>query len=374
MNRQDIIVSRIIKGNQARPDLRYVVVTHARDVYITDAVPKGHQAIGRSNFEIALTDAFYEHIRSFARSAHNRNVYALSVYTDDRHTFLLYLNTQEGFERTVAESPYYSQYTEEQKHDLQYSLGDFAFSYDSFSGPFASQYAAYHDAVKALSAAGGFEGLEAHKGSPDLVRYVYKAELFEGGQYQTALRVTKKLLAQSVWLLQTTPDFVAFASSGSEYIDYSMVMRQTIELKRFYQVFPEMKSHDEAFQTAVEKAKSLPHSEQVAFWWDRVKENRNRNPEALLTATVRTDYQAIEALAAGGASLLPAVMQALRSAVQQKDEEKTSFLCEVLLEAGGLSREVLGEMAAAIEYAPPGDHEIRAQLNRTRQELTSRLQ
>ncbi|AEI39285.1 DUF4303 domain-containing protein [Paenibacillus mucilaginosus] len=373
MNRQDIAVSRIFKGKWERDEHRFLVVTHARDVYMTNAVPKGHQAIGRQGFETALTDAFHEHIRSFARTAHNRNVYALSVYTDERHSFLLYLNTLEGFERTITESPYYCSYSEEQKHDLKYSLGDFAFSYATFQGPFASQYAAYHDAVKALSAAGGPDGLEPYKGSPDLVRYVYKAELFEGGQFLTALHVTKRLLAQSVWLLQTTPDFAAFASSGSEYIDYSVVMRQTIDTERFYRIFPEMKSCDEAFQAAVEEARGLPYGEQVTYWWECVRENRNRQPDALLTATVRTDYQAVEALADVGAPILPAVMQALRSSVQQGDQEKAAFLCEVLLESGGLSREVLGEMAAAVEYAPPGDQEIRSLLTRTRQKLTGRF-
>ncbi|MCZ8523971.1 MULTISPECIES: DUF4303 domain-containing protein [Paenibacillus] len=373
MNRHEISTCRIIKGKRTRQDHRYLVVTHSREVYISGEVPKGHQAIGRKAFETALTDAYSEHIRRFAHTSQNRNVYALSVYSDDRHTFQLCFNTLEGLERTITESPHYSKYTQEQKRDLKYSLGDFAFSYASFTGPFASQYAAYHDVVKAEAVSGGFDAVEVYRGSPDHVRYVYAAELFGGGQYITALQVTKRLTAQSVWLLQTTPDFVAFASSGSEYVDYSVAMRQTIETQRFYSVFPEMRIHDEVFQAAVQKISRCSYSEQVSFWYECVRENRDRNPEGLLTSTVRTDYQAVEALADSGADIVPEILRQLRESVQRADEEKAAFLCEVLLEFDSFGREAPGEMEAVLAYVPSGNTVLRALLTETRHEILRRM-
>ncbi|OMF24536.1 hypothetical protein BK133_22725 [Paenibacillus sp. FSL H8-0548] len=63
--------------------------------------------------------------------------------------------------------------------------------------------------------------------------------------------------------MDRTDDFIAYASTGNDYLDYGIVMRKTIDRNLFYRVFSDIKESDEQFLEVMSRNSQLPVADAI---------------------------------------------------------------------------------------------------------------
>jgi hypothetical protein len=83
----------------------------------------------------------------------------------------------------------------------------------------------------------------------DIPVIAYEKRIFNDGFFLAALNATKRLGTTSeLNSLDKSNNFICYAATGNDYVDYSLVMRKTIEPDLFYTCFPKLKDQDKQFE------------------------------------------------------------------------------------------------------------------------------
>jgi len=221
--------------------------------------------IGR--FTNALVEGCKQIIRSFADRPENKEVYAVSLYADEHKNIYLYLNTLGRFNETLRR--YQSNNQEYFERDriisLKYNCGDFDFQ-------FWQEHMGQHGKYVTLFEKIGYATFDLNKDVPaGIVEGVpivaFETAIVDNGYYVCALKAMQQLIAEKAFdVLDKTDEFIAYASTGDDYMDYGMVMRKTIDKERFYHVFPDLKELDVQFKEEMKQNMHLSVLDAIAYW------------------------------------------------------------------------------------------------------------
>lgn len=99
----------------------------------------------------------------------------------------------------------------------------------------------------------------------------FEAGIIKMGYYLLTLKAMQQLIAEGALdLLNTTENFIAFASAGNSYTDYSIVMPKTIEPALFAELFPFDHEKDLQFRALMLQNQHLSASEYLDYWSEAV--------------------------------------------------------------------------------------------------------
>lgn len=343
MHGYDIIVSQHIDENRIPIGQGYYVVDTEGEINYTETIcSKELNLITIESFEEILYKECCTIIENFSKNEQNKNVYAFSLYTNEHNEIIVYLNTVEQFKDTLQ--GYIDDYPEYAKKNMQrslkYSLGDFSFAFygdEHFSEFFSSLFNTYREITECIREGEGinfdFELIKCKD-----INLVFESKLFDNALYSIVLNVTKRL-KNHFNILNTTEDFIAFASSGNDYIDYSLSMRKTIEKELFYELFPEEKENDMQFEKTKADVSRLNFEQEFDFWFDEVLKDDYRTGKGVYSKYIKTEYEAVRALGDKGKDCIKDIFRMLHcivnkvksSKIEKEDYQRGFLLCELLI-------------------------------------------
>ncbi len=247
----------------------YYLICEDDNVRFSRERPVNTIIIDADRFIIALVESCRKVIRTFAEGPDNQDVYAFALSTDEYKGVHVYMNTISAYGQTFKD--YQSKYPNyKENNSLKYNLGDFSFSFwPEEMGPAGeilthfrnlSDYPSFVDEVTPLDVS-------------DRPLIAFEAGIIEDGYYVLFLKAMQQLIAEDAFAtLNRTNQFIAFSSIGDYSLDYSLIMRKTINLELFYNVFPDMQEKDKLFEEKVNKNVGMTAAQYLDYWLDAVQD------------------------------------------------------------------------------------------------------
>lgn len=258
MNTYFSMLGRLLHGKTPIHKKGYYILCEDSSVRFNLERPLNVKIVDAEEFVDTLVRGCKEIIHSFSTSPDNQEVYAFSLYVNDYKSIYVYINNIPQFENTFQEQ-YSHNEDRSQINSLKYSLGDFYFQFWSEQmGNFGHLLDDFEKFADIHSYNSGEEPLQP--GDQPVI--AFEAGIICDGYHALNLETVVRLKAENAFdSLNTTPNFIAFASSDNDYIDYGIVMRKTIESDLLYEVFPDIKEKDVQFQAWVDHNQQLSASE-----------------------------------------------------------------------------------------------------------------
>lgn len=260
MNTYYSMLGRLLKGKTPIHKEGYYILCEDNRIKFNLDRPLNVKLVDAEQFVDTLVRGCKEVIHSFSKSPDNQEIYAFSLYVNDYKSIYVYINNTQEFENTLQDQ--YSHYEDPNRiNSLKYNLGDFNFQFwDQHMGEFGHLLGDFERFADVQSYNSGEEPLQPE----DQPVIAFEAGIICDGYHALALEALVRLKAENAFdSLNTTPNFIAFASSDNDYIDYSITMRHTIEPAVLYEVFPELKEKDAQFQAWVEQNQQLSAGEVI---------------------------------------------------------------------------------------------------------------
>ncbi|CAH1214422.1 hypothetical protein PAECIP111893_03796 [Paenibacillus plantiphilus] len=314
----------------------YYVLHDTDEVSRSLTAPQGVPTITAERFVQTLVEGCKNIIREFAKRPENKDVYVFTLYADDHHSFYVYMNTEDRFTETLADYGY----EDPQKiSSLKFNPGDFDFQ-------FWDEHMSEHGETIRLFEKTAYGALDLPKeedayseanGEPIVA---FEAGIIYIGYQVLALQAVQCLISENAFApLRTTENFIAYASTGDDYIDYSILMRKTIEPALFDMLFPEIAEHDRHYNLELESYRKLTVSEAVEYWMDAVHDG---NRVTSLYRYVKSEYEVFAQLAPFGNALAAVCLPRIGCLVKQDelsrtDMEKLLYYLECLHFSGSLT-------------------------------------
>lgn len=233
--------------------------------------PVNVEIVTQEIFLNALVEGCKEVIRAFSNRPDNKGVYAFCLYADEQGSIYIYMNTLECFEDTLkkyqAGNPRY--YEMNNINSLKYSKGDFQLQFwqehMGVHGQYVEKFERLLDLIWDLDR----NDSVIVDGEPIIA---FEAGIMKSGFQVLALKAVLQLVSDHAFdSLNKTDNFIAYASTGDDYIDYSIVMRKTIDQELFYRIFPEDKEKDQQFEALMKQHQHQAVGEFIAFWSDTIQ-------------------------------------------------------------------------------------------------------
>lgn len=263
-------IGRLLDGRTPVANTGYYIQDEEGQVSYSTVRPEA-EVTTLADFTDALVEESKRKIQEFACSADNHEVYAFSLYANEHRQLYIYMNTESCFKKTLdsyqSDKPDY--YDRDQIIQLKYNQGDFDFQlwFEGTDGP-GRHIDNFEKIANAVSYGSREEFEEAVIGTP--VRAT-ESGVIENGYFVCVLQAVQRLIADRAFdVLDTTHDFIAFAASGYDYVDYNITMRKTIDETLFYQVFPDVRETDAKFEEAMKANEGLSLAESIAYWSDAI--------------------------------------------------------------------------------------------------------
>jgi len=304
--------------------------------------PGRAEIVRAADFVQALTEGCKTAIRTFAASADNKQVYALNLDANGHGDFYLYLNTVERFERTL--SRYQSKYPDynqaEKIQSLKYGQGDWDFQW--WSEHMGEYGRVVGSLEKLINRAQDLNEQDSDKHDAEPV-IAFEAGIVKAGYQVLAMQAVMRLIAeQALDALDRTDDFIAFASTENDYVDYSIVMRRTIDPALFERVFPDLKELDRQFEESMEQIRHLSVSKALDYWSDAIHSGGYGSETPF--KYVKSEYEVFRRLEHYGSALAEECLVRLlelasRDSLELKDYKEVYFYAEALHFSGALTRE-----------------------------------
>ncbi|CAH1232547.1 hypothetical protein PAECIP111891_07037 [Paenibacillus allorhizoplanae] len=246
----------------------YYVMCEGDEAKFSIEKPEGVELITAEVFIRELVEGCKFVIQSFAEGPDNKNVYAFNLYSDEHNSYYIYMNTLDRFANTLERyrgGKYGDKYQEvSEVLSLKYNQGDFSFQFfpDDMgdSGRIIRAFESLAYSVMDLDE----DDCLSEEDEPVIA---FEAGILKDGFNLLTLKAVAHLIEENAFApLQRTEDFIAFAATGNDYVDYSLTMRKTIDLDLFYRLFPDVKEKDALFQAEIDKTAGLTVSEALDYW------------------------------------------------------------------------------------------------------------
>jgi hypothetical protein len=282
-------VCQLLDGNPTRVESGYYIKTDDERIVYADKVPSDVQLVTFQELEDALFEGCKYVINEFANSENNKDVYAFNLYADEHNSFYIYINTEDSFRNYVDR--HYSSYSEKKKQEIKYNQGDFTYQlYPSDMGTSQQIIEECEEIASDLQYVDHLEDLS----DEDIPVIVYEKRIFNDGFFHAALNAIKRLgTAFELDKLNKSKNFIHYAATGNDYVDFSLVMRKTIQPDLFYTCFPELEDKDKQFEIHLDHINSKSIKEILDFWEEALQgEFKKGSPYQYL----KTEYQVFKNL------------------------------------------------------------------------------
>lgn len=232
--------------------------------------PEGIEVVTEDSFLNALVEGSKEVIQAFANRQENNDVYVFNLYSDEFNSFYIYMNTIKCFKLTLhkyqTEYPKYHEIN--YANSLKYNQGDFDFQFwpDDMGdyGRIIEQLETLGNSIKYLES----DELIALDSNPI---FAFEAGIIKSGYHVLALKAVLRLISENAFdSLNKTDNFIAYASSGHEDIDYGIVMRKSINQSLFYSLFPDIKEKDLQFEESMKLNQHLSVGEFIDYFSEAI--------------------------------------------------------------------------------------------------------
>ncbi|WP_165452650.1 DUF4303 domain-containing protein [Paenibacillus thalictri] len=250
----------------------YFVLCDDNEAKFSLEKPEGIKIVTSECFANALAEGCKFVVNTFASSTDNDKVYVFNLYADEHNSIFIYLNTMDQFKGILEryQNKYPGKYQDiSDKNSLKYSQGDFNFQF--WHEHMGEHGRLIHDFERLAYLVMDLDEGESDLNEDDTPILAFEAGIIKDGYYLLALKATVQLINEKAFgPLNKTENFIAFASTGNDYMDYSLTMRKTIEQELFYDVFPNIKEKDAQYREELEKNAQLSVGEYLDYWNDAV--------------------------------------------------------------------------------------------------------
>lgn len=338
MNTYYSMLGRLLDGKTPIHKKGYYILCEDNIVRFSPNRPQNVETVHAQQFVDALVNGCKEIIRSFSNSPDNKEVYAFSLYVNEYKSIFVYINTLQSFEKTLQEN--YAHYQDnESKRELKYNLGNFDFQY---WGQHMGNYGRLIDYLGQFADHPSYERNEELLSPDNRPIIAFEAGIIDSGYYVLILEAVLKLNAENKFCsLNTTENFVAFASTGNDYIDYSIVMRKTIHLETLYEIFPDLQDKDIQFHKWLDQNLHLSASDALDYSYDVFQNSYNLGHPFSFD---RSEYAVFQQFKHLGDSLAEECLKRLQNLAEIEQLESEHFVLihcyiEALHFSGTLTRE-----------------------------------
>lgn len=201
-------------------------------------------------------------ISSFASGPDNKDVYVFNLQADEFYNINIYLNTLEGFQRALERNP--MDRDERSINWLKYNQGDFRYHLWLEDDKIVNFFTQLADLTT-------YPEEDFLFNTEDQPIIAFEAGIIKMGYYLLTLRAMQRLITEGeLESLNTTEDFIAFASTGNNDVDYSIVMPKTIEPALFAKIFPFDHAKDLKFRELMLQNQHFSVTEYLDYWSDAV--------------------------------------------------------------------------------------------------------
>ncbi|RKN64900.1 DUF4303 domain-containing protein [Paenibacillus ginsengarvi] len=261
-------LGRMIEGKTPLSQEGYYVLSEENCVTYSSVKPESAELITVDRFTEALVQGCKSIIHSFANGPDNKEVYVFNLNADEHSSIFIYMNTIPRFEETLA--GYRSRYGEKYNdfgeiNSLKYNQGDFDFQFWPEGEP-GRIVEAFETIAYGADDADDAEQADFDE-EEDKPVFAFEAGVIRDGYYAIALKAVRLLIEENAFApLNKTENFIVFASTGNDYLDYGTVMRKTIAPELLYGVFPDLREKDRQFEQELDQIRHLPISDYLNHW------------------------------------------------------------------------------------------------------------
>ncbi len=274
---EDSRIGRLLSGLPPINKPGYYLVCEEGQIRYSAEKPHSVQIIDADTFIDTLVQGCREAIRIFADSPDNREVYVFCLRTSEFKESIVYLNTVAKYEETLTH--YHNKYgtypagSQNAQH-LKYSLGEFPLQFwNEEMGDAGRILAHFRDLMDYPS----FLEEDILWGESDIPLIAFETGILARGYYLLFSEAMQRLHAEHAFdSLDRTADFIAYTSIGNSHLDYSIVMRSTIDPDLFYKLFPDILAKDQMFAAEISKNSGLNAGEYLDYWLAAVHDNYSR--------------------------------------------------------------------------------------------------
>ncbi|WP_171056336.1 DUF4303 domain-containing protein [Paenibacillus sinopodophylli] len=334
------------------------MIDDQNEVVFCKKPPAEVEIVTLGDFTNALVEGCKQVICSFAKTSDNKDVYAFNLYTDEHKFICVYMNTLSYFENTLAkyQDRYENYYEQHEIQSLKYNSGDFDLQ---FGQDHMGEYGRYVTQFETIAyCASDIDKEHAEQAMEGVPVVAFEAGIIEDGYYVCAIEAMQRLVNEDAFnSLDKTDNFIAYASTGEDGLDYDIVMRKTIDANLYYLVFPEMKESDEKFDEAINESKHLTVSDAISYWTDIIHNNNSLEPSFTYIKPTMEIFVQLERF---GSELAQECLDKLTELpslenLDNADYEKIGFYIEALYFCGSFTPEQMKQCVQIEQRFLEGD-------------------
>ncbi|OAB41718.1 DUF4303 domain-containing protein [Paenibacillus glacialis] len=296
------------------------------------------ESITAEHFVDALVEGCKVAIESFASGSDNKEIYVFNLYADEHNCFYIYINTLDSFKKTLESYP--KQRNPYEINTLKYNQGDFGFQlWQEHMGVHGQIVESFENLAELVS-----HSDQESFSDDDVPIIAFEAGIIKSGFQLLAIKAVLRLISDNAFeSLNTTENFIAFAATGDDYIDYSIVMRKSISSELFYEIFPDIREKDIQFNEEMKKNQHLSVNEYLAYWSDAMNSNyRLKTPFSFL----KSEIEVFKQMEHFGDALAQECLERIKKILdvedlERKDYDHIYFYVEALHFSGKLTEEQL---------------------------------
>lgn len=309
------------------------ILTKEDELYQLAELPAGVPYITQEQMVEQLYKEYLIELEPFISSDHNKDVYVMAIATSEYYNFQWYINTEEQYAESREE--YSTSSTDTFQLNYQrYNLGDCAFSNQLDTNKILD--APYILSEKIFDFEMNDLPVPVYEGDFSDISIIINESLVKYGHYIVVQEGIKRLKASNIeQKINKASNFIFYAAVGDDAIDWSIMMRQTVELEVLYMAFPEFQKGDIQFEQLKLDLKQRPFHEQVNYWVQEIKNNENSIGKSIFEHCYKTEYHAVEALAENindlTTDLLPAWKKAVTDVAESGEESTALFYLSYVL-------------------------------------------
>lgn len=342
MNTYYSMIGRVLDERTPIYNDGYYILSDADEVIFSPERPNQVEVVSVEKFTQILVEGSKNIIKTFANSHHNKDVYAVALHVDEYPYVRVYMNTLDCFKTTLHTYQENSSnyYTNEEIRSLKYNRGDFDFEYwDKHMGDYGKYILFFESIFERAPEVDRDQNIEELDGTPIVA---FETGVIENGYYLCALKAMQQLIAENTFdCLNKTDDFISYTSVGIDDLEYSLVMRKTIELELLYRVFPHIKENDIKFNKVMEQHKNMSVTDALSYWSKDCHDSFNLE---ILAEHYKPEYEAFLQLERYGNNLTKICLEKLTHLVhlnnlEDKQLAQILFYTEALHFGGRLTKE-----------------------------------
>jgi hypothetical protein len=296
-------------------------------------IPSNIEVVTADSFINALVEGCKIAIQAFASSPKNKDVYAYNLFAYEQNSIYISMNTLDCFKKDLESSGYQDI---EEINSLKYNQGNFDVQlWQKHTGEYGRVVESFENLADLVMS---LKENESHREEAEPI-IAFEAGIIKSGYQLLALKAVLRLISEHAFdSLNKTENFIAYTTTGNDYIDYSILMRKTINLDLFYEIFPDIQEKDILFDEEMRKNQHLSVGDFLDYWSDAVHSDLG------LETFIKSDMEVFLQLEHFGNDLARECLERLKKLIhletlERENYEQIYYYVEALHFSGKLTEE-----------------------------------